>query len=589
MRNLISYTGICLLGFSLLNSLNAQDSSQIAPNNYLNLGINVNSEYVELNPQINGNDTRLYFVREDHQKNNDFQEIWCSEKDSSGNWGKAYKLPPPLNKGLANSVARVFPDRDELLIKGFYKKGKYKGRGYSLTKFTDGKWSVPLGISIEDFDKLDKGIFNNACMSPDEKVLIFSLCESPGGTENNLYVSVKNTNGTFPKPQKLPAPLNIDGHFDFAPFISDDGKSLYFSSDRPGGLGANDIYKSTRLDESWLNWSEPVNLGNRINTSGRDSYFSIDSSESIAYMISDIKSLGKTDVVMIILSPVKAKLTILVKDSSTLQPLTGNIRFLFPDSLGSLQAANGMAYRNLFHAGKIIFQADAEGYSSNKDSITINTNDYKKTISKTILLSTLIKKKKVKIVFNADQGLKAKIKVPGLNPQEEFDTDREGKAELNLAPNKRYNIIVSKNGHQTIDTSIFVSDDKDSTLVLKFNLTPKKYTFPNLYFDTDKSNPNQLPDSVITNLFEMMTLNPNLILYIAGHTDDVGSEPYNLELSKRRAKSINDKLILKGIHPNRIKSTGYGETRPQVKGITAEARSRNRRIEFSFESLPRYR
>ena len=102
---------------------------------------------------------------------------------------------------------------------------------------------------------------------------------------NKTYISFLSSDGSWTEPRKLINPINTnEGKFGtFATFIASDNVTLYFASDRNGGLGNCDIYYSKRLDDTWLNWSEPVNLGRDINTSDWDAYYSISAKGDYLY------------------------------------------------------------------------------------------------------------------------------------------------------------------------------------------------------------------------------------------------------------------------------------------------------------------
>jgi OmpA-OmpF porin, OOP family len=120
---------IRILSFALLvlqaSNLKAQNDST----NWkaINLGPTVNSTAIEINPSISADGKTLYYVREQHDKNVNHQDIWVSELDENGKWKEARRLEKPLNTGDVNSVASVSINGNELFIKGFYKKGKYAG------------------------------------------------------------------------------------------------------------------------------------------------------------------------------------------------------------------------------------------------------------------------------------------------------------------------------------------------------------------------------------------------------------------------------------------------------------------------------
>src|SRR6478736_3637065 len=121
----------------------AQEDNRI----FINLGENINSESIEINPHISADGKTIYFVRESHKGNKNFQDIWVSELGEDGKWKPSVRLPKPLNLSEANSVVSVSADGNQLLIKGYYKNGIYKGNGYSVTRKSK-EWSKPVGLDI---------------------------------------------------------------------------------------------------------------------------------------------------------------------------------------------------------------------------------------------------------------------------------------------------------------------------------------------------------------------------------------------------------------------------------------------------------
>jgi outer membrane protein OmpA-like peptidoglycan-associated protein len=131
-----------------------------------------------------------------------------------------------------------------------------------------------------------------------------------------------------------------------SPFIASDGVTLYFSSDRPGGLGENDIWMSKRLDESWQKWSDPVNLGSPINTTGSEAFFTLDAGGEYAYLTSSDGAYGASDIVRVkLLEREKPDPVVLVSgnvyNSKTKQPLSASLIYeTLPDGT---EVGNGIS------------------------------------------------------------------------------------------------------------------------------------------------------------------------------------------------------------------------------------------------------
>lgn len=264
-----------------------------------NLGPKINSAYSELNPIISADGKTLYFIRSEHPQNRGgvagSQDIWISKAVDSIHWGLATRAPAALNRTTYNTLWNVSPDGNQMLIGGAYEDQLYWGVGFSLIRRANNQWLPAKYLEIKKFDQLCQGEFSSACMGADYKLLIISFSEKEGSTINDLYISFLQSNGDWSEPMSLGKDLNTN--FDEStPFLAADGMTLYFSSDRPGGIGQHDVYMTRRLDESWQKWSVSVNLGKPINSEGKEGFYTLPASGDVAYLVSNHQSLGKADI-----------------------------------------------------------------------------------------------------------------------------------------------------------------------------------------------------------------------------------------------------------------------------------------------------
>lgn len=323
--HILNLTAIALLNVLMLK---AQGTYQIT-----NLGASINSPYSELNPIVSADGSKLYFIRSAHPQNinpAEGQDIWMSEKNADGTWQPAVHMSKQLNMQQFNTVFQVSPAGDKMLIGGSYKDGVYWGLGFSFIDKKAGDWGEAYELDIKKFDKLAQGQYSSAYMLPDNKTLLLSFSEEPDSKSNNLYVCSLLKNGRWSQP--IPCG-NVNTTYDEStPFMAADGVTLYFSSNRPGGFGQNDIYLTKRLDNTWQNWSEPINLGPEINTEQWDGYYTIPARGNVAYMVSYKNTLGKADIVEVALSkqhkpePV-ALVSGKVLDAKTKQPVEAQIYY----------------------------------------------------------------------------------------------------------------------------------------------------------------------------------------------------------------------------------------------------------------------
>ena len=158
---------------------------------------------------------------------------------------------------------------------------------------------------------MNHGVHYGAVISTDKEYIIHYFSEIKGQKKSDLYLSKKVSENHYSKPVKISLSTSSD---EFSPFLSSDGKTLYFASDRKGTLGQADIWKTTRLDDTWNNWSEPINIGAPVNTKGFDAYFSVEDSWKNAYTTRSYVSRdgGSLDILHFVLRPsirIKGKMT----------------------------------------------------------------------------------------------------------------------------------------------------------------------------------------------------------------------------------------------------------------------------------------
>ncbi|HXA02792.1 MAG TPA: hypothetical protein VNW99_12435, partial [Cytophagaceae bacterium] len=273
-----------------------------AQNSFLpeNLGPNVNSVYAEINPVLSLDGKTLYFNRVNHPENYygkfDSQDIWMSELQEDGTWGMAVRLPQSINRVRHNAILGISND-GSILVNGLYTdKNQWRKRGLSWGKqLGNGEWSSTEDLDIIGYSRKNKGQASNAYMSPDHKVLLLSFSKRFGGKRNNLYISTQKENLRWRNPKKIKKPISTRFREE-APFISMDGNTLYFTSNRKSGRDRYNIYSCTRVDDTYRIWSKPKLLSDTINSTEYDSYYKTNFKGSWAYFCSGKNSLGNVDI-----------------------------------------------------------------------------------------------------------------------------------------------------------------------------------------------------------------------------------------------------------------------------------------------------
>ncbi|MFZ6014584.1 MAG: hypothetical protein ACOYXT_29865, partial [Bacteroidota bacterium] len=257
-----------------------------------NLGQGVNSANDELGPIISSDGKTLFFARQNVEENiggvYDDEDIWVSHQEKE-KWGTAKNMGRSINTGLADNLVAVSTDNNTMLFE--------KDNSLAVRHRTETGWS--------EFEKIDLTFKNEsdyfvANISADGKALIFSAklksntFYDPKREEGDLYVCVKDKNNKWSPPINLGRTINTMGD-ETSPFLSADGKTLYFASDGRPGYGYQDIFVARRNGDSWTDWSKPLNLGPGVNTPGFDAYYTLPASGDYAYFVSYDKGFGRAD------------------------------------------------------------------------------------------------------------------------------------------------------------------------------------------------------------------------------------------------------------------------------------------------------
>jgi outer membrane protein OmpA-like peptidoglycan-associated protein len=266
-----------------------------------NLGPNVNSAYSEINPILSPDGNVLYFNRVNHPENtygeNDSQDVWMCILQGDSLWSPAVRLPSSVNSQRNNAITAVLENGNAILVNGiYYKNNVWKKRGFSTFRKSGEDWILADKITVKAYSRKNQGVASNSYVCPNGQAIIFSCTKRWDGKKNNLFVTVKNSKGKWKSPKKIKKPVSTSFRED-APFLSEDGHTLYFSSNRKkGGTGGNDIYSCTRLDDTYRKWSIPKLLADTINSTEYESYFKTNAKGSWGYFCSSKNSLGKSDI-----------------------------------------------------------------------------------------------------------------------------------------------------------------------------------------------------------------------------------------------------------------------------------------------------
>lgn len=253
------------------------------------------------------------------------QDIWYAESRES-TFDHLVHPPSPLNNALPNSICSLTPDGDTYVVVNQFSKDGGMNKGFSLVhQLPDGTWSDPEPMQIDDYNISSAAI--SLTMSNDASVLIMSLPKAQGSADNDLFISFKIGEQHWSKPKNMGSRVN-SSYNELTPYLSPDGKELYFASNRPPSVGGLDLFFISRLDEDWENWSQPRRFVEPINTPGDESqpYFNMTTGQ--LYFSS--KRDGTHDIYRVKIAPdVEQELTLKgrIINTSTGLPVDGRVMY----------------------------------------------------------------------------------------------------------------------------------------------------------------------------------------------------------------------------------------------------------------------
>lgn len=517
-----------------------------------NLGSSVNSTYNEYSPVISPDGKTLYFLREGHPQNRSKEkyssDVW-SASNSGGKWMQASHLQNPFNANVSNSIYSISPDGNTIITNWMEESSSLSMiKGFGIIKKTNTGWSKAEKLDIPKFEKMCKGRYQFGTLSADGKTFLMSFSQSKNGVEDDLYVSFLEKNGEWTVPMNLGDDVNTD-FTECIPFLAADGYTLYFSSNRDGGLGSNDIYMTKRLDKNWQKWSTPKNMGPAINTEDYDGYFTLSAVDDFAYFVTRKAALGKSDIVRVKLSELE-------------EPKEKEIENKDPKVITApIAGAIGGAIEN---------------------------DPNKKSADPVVMLSGKVLDSKTRKV-----PINAKVIYEDLSNGQELGVATpdpiSGEYKIVLPYGKNYGITPIADGFignslgldltKNMPKKYLEIGGKDLTLIPAE--IGQKLILNNIFFQFAKTDLQAESYPELNRLIEFLNNNQSMQIEISGHTDSIGSDEVNNKLSQGRADVVKNYLTNQGkIPPSRIATKGYGKTKPVASNDTEEGQQANRRVEF---------
>jgi outer membrane protein OmpA-like peptidoglycan-associated protein len=485
------------------------------PFNPQNLGPAINDKNDQYWPSLSADEQTMVFTEKlpiDSTNPDVFrnrQEDFYFTTSKNGHWGQSMPAGFPLNTPQNEGAQSISADGKLMIFTGCNRKDGVGGCDLYFSKMENDKWSEPknIGKTINTGAKETQ-----PSISSDGRTLYFASNRLGGKGGMDIWMSSLNDAGTWSNPVNLGDSVNTP--FDEqSPFIHPDNRTLYFSSKGWPGLGRYDLYVTRRLGEN--TWSTPKNLGYPINTYFEEVGLIVNAQGATAYYSSNrLGGLGGDDIYSFEL-PKEVRPTRVsymkgnVYDAETNRPLNARFELIDLASGGDIMDAysnNDGSFLICLPEGKdYALNVNRSGYLFYSDNFTMSLGDFSKPYLKDVPLKPI------------------------------------------------------KVGEKVVMRNIFFDVD---SYVLK-------------------------PESKIelNRLVKLLKENPTIQVEISGHTDNTGKPDHNIKLSENRARSVAEYLLQSGINASAIQSKGYGATQPITANDTEEGRAQNRRTEFKVTKL----
>ena len=494
-------------------SFGAKAIKNPVPFNPINIGNYVNTEFKDYWPSLTADENTMMFTvqlptknRLPNGKTQMQEDFFITYKNEDGSWSPSNNAGPPLNTDDNEGAQAISANAQFLFYTACNRKEDFGSCDIYFSEKIGNKWTTPKNIGTPINTNHWE---SNPSPSSDGRILFLASggrTDSKGGRD--IYMCKKNEDGKWSEPVNLGDSINTSRN-EYAPFIHPDGKTLYFSSDGWPGMGGQDIFYSKLKDDS--TWSTPKNIGYPINTFVDDFGLIVNAHGNLALYSSNRKGSRDWDIYQFELynearpTPVNW-VSGIVYDKITKEKLEANVEMLELETSETVTCMKSDPF----------------------------TGSYLACI-----------------------------------PTE-----------------KNYALNVSKSGYVFYSDNFSLQGVTDFTKPYKLDvpLTPIQVgvsvVLKNIFFDTDLFNLKPESKAELSILITFMNDNKNVKIEIGGHTDNVGSQEHNLKLSQNRAKAVFDYLVANGINSSRLSYKGYSFSKPISTNETETGRALNRRTEF---------
>lgn len=568
------------------------------------LGKPINSEGDDAFPVITPDGNTILFTSRRIGSYMGSEDFWMCKK-VNGIWQPAENLGPKINSNSSEGAASITPDMREIYFSSASANG-------DLDIF----FAEMEGLDWSDAQNIGSHINSpqwdsHPSVSSDGRELYFASARGASrGGARDIWMAKRDKQNRWFSVQNLGSQINTE-YDETSPFIHYDGKTLYFSSNRPGGNGGHDIYMSRRVNGIWQN---PRNLGPKINTADKDYNYSISFDGKMALITRFVESSsGKRNskiYSMMVPDSIKPAWTAYIQGEVIDGKSGGAVEadICLTDLRSSKEITKTKSnsitgkYLVVLPVGKIYnLQVTSSNYIKYEEKLDVRNVLPMQNIQKEFTLFPVERKKIIRGViwdYYHDKPIGGSmITVEDASSGEViaivFSDYENGQYIAEVPFGSQYRLSASCTGYwpdwyevpeESPETAAINMEYAWDVRLKLFEETVKErvpYQVEMIYFDFDQSSLRQESYGVLNRLFnEILHKYPDYGFKIMGHTDNVGDDQYNLDLSRERANVVKDYWYHQGIPLYRMIAEGYGETNPVASNDSEEDRQKNRRTEL---------
>ena len=460
-------------------------------------------------PVVTADQQELIFTRRLGGGPNEDEDLVISRKNQRGAWTEPQSISGNINSDLNEGTCAISADGRKLIFTSCVGRDTYGSCDLFESNRIGDQWSRPtnlgLGVNSVEWE-------SQPSLSADGRTLYFVSDRRGGMGRRDIWTSTLNQKGEWTKARNVGKAINTVND-EISPFIHVNNRILYFASNGLTGFGGYDLFFTERDTSSW---SEPVNMGSPINNhedqfslfitaDGQKGYYSHEEDRDGGYSVSFLYEILIPDAQQIRFKSNYVKG--IVRDKETHEPLFATIELI------NLQEKE---VESLIESDSVTGEYLIVLTQGSEYALYVNRRDY-------------------------------------------------------LFQSLNFNYVEMKNLEPIVLNVDLEKVHEGTRAVLE-----------NLFFDVDKYDLKEKSVTELQKMIKFLQDNPALKIEISGHTDNSGSADYNKQLSEKRARSVYDYLVKNGISPTRLVPKGYGSAMPTAENSTEEGRERNRRIEFKI-------